>query len=522
MNKNQNAFAFQPRGWGKGRFWLFGFLLAAIILWSIGLGDVPLRDWDEGIRALIAREIYRSGNWLHPTMQGEPYLLKPPLLDWLIAISYKFGGVNEFTTRLPGAILTACGVPILYLVGRELFPQPPGAIFAAGVYLTLLPVVRHGRLAMLDGVVNSFYLLLVLSLLKARQHQPWATGIGICLGLIAFTKGLLVVPLAAIAFLFLLVDRRVSLLKSPYLWLGLLLGNLPVFAWYLAQWQHYGATFWQVHFFSQGLERLSQTVEGNTGPVWYYLLELLKYSWPWLFFWSGGLSLAWRKRQTSRSRLVLLGTVVYLGLISLMRTKLPWYIMPLYPFFALAVAAKLSQFWQNDRPYPKVLVALLGLIAVAGLGGCVYFIKLDPQPALIIMAIVLSLTMTIAAWQVKRHKRNFIPTLFLGMYLSLGLLMSSQSWLWELNEAFPVKPVAALLQKQTEPGTVIYTSFGYSRPSLDFYSDRQVIPADAETLKQLWLNQSYLLLQQSTLTQLQLPGSMSLGTAEGFTLVGKE
>ncbi|HZH65698.1 MAG TPA: glycosyltransferase family 39 protein, partial [Flavisolibacter sp.] len=258
--------------------WLFGFFVAALILWSIGLGNVSLRDWDEGTRALVAREIYRTGNWLHPTLQGEPYLLKPPLMDWLIALSYRFGGVKEFTTRLPGAFFSACGVPLLYLVAREVFLQRLPAVFAAGVYLTLLPVVRHGRLAMLDGMAVSFFLLLLLCLLRCRQERRWALGAGLCLGLISFTKGILVVPLGAIAFAFLLAERQLVLLSSPYFWLGILLGNLPAFAWYAAQWQHYGASFLQVHFQSQGLQRVSQAVEGHGGPPWYYLVELLKYT----------------------------------------------------------------------------------------------------------------------------------------------------------------------------------------------------------------------------------------------------
>ena len=159
--------------------WLLGFFVAALVLWGICLGDLPLRDWDEGIRALVAREIYRTGNWLYPTLQGSPYLLKPPLMDWLIALSYSVGGVQESTTRLPGALFTACGVPLLYLVAREIFSQRLPAVFAACVYLTLLPVVRHGRLAMLDGMAVSFFLLLLLCLLKCRQNRRWAVGVGV-------------------------------------------------------------------------------------------------------------------------------------------------------------------------------------------------------------------------------------------------------------------------------------------------------------------------------------------------------
>jgi len=499
--------------------WLLGLFVAAIILWGIFLGDVPLRDWDEGTRALIAREIYRTGNWLYPTLGGQPYLLKPPLMDWLIALSYKIAGVHEFSTRFPGAFFSACGVPLLYLVGREVFKERLPAIFAAGVYLTLLPVVRHGRLAMLDGMAVSFFLLLLFCLLKSRQDMRWAVGVGFGLGLISFTKGLLVVPLGAIALAFLLVNNQLSLLKNLYFWLGIILGNLPMLAWYFAQWQHYGASFLQVHFQAQGVERISQGVEGHAQPPWYYLLELLKYSFPWLLFFPSGIYLAWQKRHTSWGSLILIGTIGYLGIISLMKTKLPWYIMPLYPFFALAVAAYLAQFWQNSNKYPRFFVGILGFLSVAGLGGCVYFALADPQPVLIVMSAVVSLTMGLSAWRFKQNNPSFIPILLVGMYLILTLLMSSKSWLWELNEAFPVKPVAALIAKHTDAKAVVYTSFGYGRPSLDFYSDRRVISADVATLQKLWSTQPYLLLNKQTLAALQLPDSVSLGTAQGFTLV---
>ncbi len=499
--------------------WLLGLFVAALILWCVSLGNLPLRDWDEGYYAIVARDMSRTGNWLYPSYFGDPFLLKPPLMQWLVALSYKLGGVQEFTTRLPAALLSACSVPLLYLIGKEVFAQRLPAIFTALVYLTLLPVVRHGRLAMLDGMIVTFFLLLLLCLLKSRQERRWAIGIGICLGLIALTKGMLVFLLGAIAGVFLLANRQWALLGNPYLWSGLLLGSAPVIAWYVAQWQHYGATFLQVHFQDQALDRVSQSVEGHDGPPWYYLLELLKYSLPWLLFWPGGLFLAWQKRHSSWGCLILVGTIGYLGTISLMGTKLPWYIMPVYPFFALAVAACLLQLWDNYKRYPRILVGFLGFLAVAGIGGCVYFVLADPQPVLIIMSVVVVLTMGLAAWQVKQNHPTFIPILFVGMYLALGLLMTSKSWIWELNEAFAVKPIAALVQKQANPGTVIYTSFAYERPSLDFYSDRRIIPQNSTALQQLWSTQPYLLLDQSTLTTLKLLDSVPLGSAEGFTLV---
>ncbi|WP_373528759.1 ArnT family glycosyltransferase [Nostoc sp.] len=498
--------------------WLFILLVISLVLWLIFLGNSPLRDWDEGTYALVAREIYRTGNWLYPTIQGEPFLLKPPLMQWLIAWCYHLGGVQELTTRLPAAVLTALGVPLLYLVARLAFNQSLPALFAALVYLTMLPVVRHGRLAMLDGMTISFFLLLLFCLLKARQNRRYSLGVGFCLGLIILTKGLIVLLLGAIACLFLVADRQLNLLKSPYLWVGILLGNAPAIAWYIAQWQHYGNSFLEVHFQAQAFDRLVQPVEGNSGPVWYYLFELLKYGFPWLLFLPGGLYLAWKKRHQTWSSLVLVGIIIYLGTISFMRTKLPWYVMPLYPFLALAIGAKLSEIWQYGHFRVRSWTIFMAIISIAGLGGCVYFF-IKKQLILIVMSIVLAISMSIAAWLIRQRDRNFIPVLFTGMYLVLTLLMSSQSWIWELKEAFPVKPVADLIRANVSPGTQIYTSFPYNRPSLDFYSDRKVTTATVPLLQQMLSNKSYLLLDNEALQQINLTGSKIIGATNGFTLI---
>ncbi|MBK1987583.1 glycosyltransferase family 39 protein [Sphaerospermopsis aphanizomenoides BCCUSP55] len=507
----------------RNKYWLLGLLFTSLFLWLICLGNLPLRDWDEGTIAQVAREIYRNPIdkmvWLYPTLGGEPYHNKPPLIHWLIAVAYSLGGVNEWTTRLPSAILTALGVPLLYSIGNLVFNQSLPALFTALVYMTMLPVVRHGRLAMLDGAVITFFLLLLLCILKSREKRIYALGIGLSLGLITLTKGMIVLLLGGIAGLFIIANRQLDLWKSLYLWLGILLGNTFPIAWYIAQWQHYGENFLQTNFQSQTFARLVESVEGHSGPIWYYLIEILKYGFPWLLFLPGGLYLAWRKRQTAWGCLIIIGTVIYLGTISFMSTKLPWYVMPIYPFLALAIGVNLSEIWLEEKFNVKFFGGFFAFLTVAGLGGCVYFIFADPQPILIIMSLILAISMGIAAWFVFQRNRNFIPVLFAGMYLVLLLLMSSNSWIWELNEAFPVKPVAALIRQHIPAGTTIYTSFGYSRPSLDFYSDCQVIAVSGSVLQEMWFQKSYFLVDSETWEKMNLSQGKVMGEVNGFALI---
>ncbi|MEY4520643.1 MAG: hypothetical protein RLZZ499_3243, partial [Cyanobacteriota bacterium] len=308
--------------------WVICLLLAAVILYTSGLGNLPLRDWDEGIVAGVARNIWRaepgSQTWLYPTINyGEPYWNKPPLIHWFIALSYRLFGISEWSTRLVPALLSACSVPLVYLIARELFPHFATAIFSALVYLTLLPIARHGRLAMLDGAIACWFCLGVWCLLRGRKRNSWLLGTGIALGMICLTKGMMMgVLLGGIILLFTAWDSP-KLLKNPYLWAGLLLGEIPAIAWYCLQYFHYGAQFLGISLGEQTFKRIWSPVSTISGPPWYYLLEIAKYSFPWLIFLPHGVKLAWANRHLSWGKLTLVWTGVYLLAISLMKTKLP-------------------------------------------------------------------------------------------------------------------------------------------------------------------------------------------------------
>ncbi|NER37255.1 MAG: glycosyltransferase family 39 protein [Oscillatoria sp. SIO1A7] len=527
--------------------WVLGLLLAAILLYQMNLGSLPLRDWDEGTVAQVARELWRGDwNWLHPTLYGEPYWNKPPAIHLLIALAYSIGGVSELTTRLPGAMLCALSVPLLYGIGREVFLLRGPAIFSALVYLTLLPVVRHGRLGMLDGGVLCFFLLTIWSVLRARRDLRYGLAAGIGLGLLCLTKGILGLLLGAIAAVFIIWDTP-RLLRSLYLWSGLILGMAPAIAWYSAQWLHYGEPFLHAHFLNQSFGRIVKPVENNYGPPWYYLLEILKYGFPWLLFWPQGLRLAWENRLMGWGKLVLAWTSIYLLAISAMGTKLPWYVLPLYPALALACGAQLALVWQGEpykplvqRPqrgipldnispdkaqrstlYPRAWVAILALLALAGCGFGVYFAIATPSKlALLLTLAAFGLTMTTAAILVYCQDRQFILVLFWGMYVSLSLFVSSYDWLWELGEDYPVKPVAAIVS-ETPPGTTVYTSHPNHRPSLNFYSDRRVIPKSNSDLQELWEIDPppYFLIDRAILKDLKLKEYKQTAAVEDWILV---
>jgi len=132
--------------------------------------------------------------------------------------------------------------------------------------------------------------------------------------------------------------------------------------------------------------------------------------------------------------------------------------------------------------------------------------------------------MTLAAILAARGDRQFLKILIWGSYISLLLLMKSNYWIWELNTAYSVKPVAAMITKIDPAVKEIYTSFPYHRPSLDFYSDRTIIPASIGELQYYWQydSQPYFLLNTSTLENLQFNSIKVVDQVEDWQLITKE
>jgi 4-amino-4-deoxy-L-arabinose transferase-like glycosyltransferase len=536
--------------------WLAIFAGLAALLLTINLGGVALRDWDEGIVAQVAREIWRSQmgavdsihkelTWLYPTLGGVPYLNKPTLVHILIAGFYSLWGVNEWTTRLPGALLSSLSVPLVYAIGREVFVLRSPAVFGAAVFLTLLPVARHGRMAMLDGVLLTFYLVMVYCLLRSRRDLRWGLGVGVSFGLMCLTKGAVGFLLGAIALAFIAWDTP-RLLASGYLWAGMAIGSAPVALWYWAQWQRYGTLFLNVNLVNQSFSRLWAPVESNSGPIWYYLLEVVKYSAPWLIFLPQAFRQAWENRTLSWAKLVLLCSSFYLLVISLMQTKLPWYVLPVYPAIALGIGSLLDTFWNPDdikgfrvspkRAFPKGWVGAFGLLAIAAGLGAGYFAGVGTAPAQPTLAAILgtaAFTLTSVIWLLLQRNSQFILVLIWGCYVSLLMLMMSPHWLWELSNDYPVKPVAALIQQYTPPSQLVLTSYSGSRPSLNFYSDRIVVSARdfyqqrqmnlsaQEAIAKYWkeTRNAYLLVDLETLKTANLPSVNQLGRAENLILI---
>ncbi|MEM8779154.1 MAG: phospholipid carrier-dependent glycosyltransferase, partial [Cyanobacteria bacterium P01_G01_bin.49] len=192
---------------------------------------------------------------------------------------------------------------------------------------------------------------------------------------------------------------------------------------------------------------------------------------------------------------------------------------PLYPFFSLGIAAYLSQRWVSKKYDFQFFSTSLLIGSLATLGGGIYLFIEEGKIILLMTAIAIFITLLLTALKIRQKSPKSVTILVVGLYISLGLFLNSNSWIWELNEAFPVKPVAALIRNNTPLNNIIYTDFSYSRPSLDFYSDRQVLAESKENLQKLAASSSYLLLDKHNFQQFKLSNAKILGEVQNFILI---
>ena len=121
-------------------------LLAVAYLADLGYGNLD-NETDEGRRALVAAEMMISGNYITPTLQGNIYLNKPPLYNWIIAGSFKlFGNYSMFALRFPVIVSVFISGFIIFYFAKRYTKDFNVAFFSAFIYMS------NGRILIYDSL----------------------------------------------------------------------------------------------------------------------------------------------------------------------------------------------------------------------------------------------------------------------------------------------------------------------------------------------------------------------------------
>src|SRR5262245_54859515 len=156
----------------RSRAALVAVLAFAALVLGLPAGRAPLWDPNEARYMLLARDILDSGRWLIPDLRGEPYLNKPQLFFWSVAVASLPGGeVTERTAALPAVLSSIATAAAVLAIGTTTWGWRVGvmATLAFGSTLGFFAIGHRGQS---DVMVTAWTWWALFFLLRARR-EAW-------------------------------------------------------------------------------------------------------------------------------------------------------------------------------------------------------------------------------------------------------------------------------------------------------------------------------------------------------------
>jgi 4-amino-4-deoxy-L-arabinose transferase-like glycosyltransferase len=324
---------------------LLAILAVSCVFFFYNLGSYSLKEPDEGRYAEIPREMVESGDYLVPHLNYVRYFEKPPLLYWMTALSFKAFGANEWSFRTPNALVAFFCVLVTYLFAARWFG------YRTALLSSLMLISSFGFFALAHIVTTDMLLavLLFISLLcfyefYRRERPLFLYFFFALLALAVLAKGpVALILMIGTIILFLLTERRISFLKNMASVKGIFLFFLIAAPWFILI-SLKEKEFFQFFFIDQHIMRFLTTKHRRSGPIYYFIPVLFGGLFPWSFFIPRAIISLWRVKEL---RLLFIWSAVVFIFFSLSGSKLPPYILPIFPALSIIIAYLFAENWQQ-------------------------------------------------------------------------------------------------------------------------------------------------------------------------------
>lgn len=362
-------------GISNRQLWLL--LIAVAVIWFSNLEYRKLIKPDEGRYAEIPREMVASGDWVTPRLNDLKYFEKPPLQYWTTAAAYEVFGEHQWTSRLWTALTGFAGILLVWFAGLRLYGRE-AANYAAILLGSSMLYALMAHINTLDMGVTFFITLGILALLLAQQgygnlqtikaSRNWMIVAWASLALAVLSKGLmgLVLPAAAL-FIYMIVQRDFSVLKRMHWLPGLAVFLLITVPWFYLVMKA-NPEFFQKFFIYEHYTRFTTKELGRYQPWYYFVPVLLAGMLPWTALMFDTLFKSWRgsrlpEKQFNPARFLLVWAVFIYLFFTVSGSKLPSYLLPMFPALALLMGKQLVEidtrrlFWMIAPMLPLMLLA---------------------------------------------------------------------------------------------------------------------------------------------------------------------
>jgi 4-amino-4-deoxy-L-arabinose transferase-like glycosyltransferase len=461
-----------------------------LLLWLPGFTALPVIDRDEARYAQASRQMVHTGDYIDIRFQDEARHKKPIGIYWLQAASVQLSGVSDaiWAFRLPSLLCAMAAVLMMSGMAASLFGQAaflPAGVLLAGCFLMGVGArVATTDAALLASVLAAQWMLSKAYLASfsaaARIHTAQAATFWIAVAVGALIKGpviLAVVGLTVLALCGFSRSLRWSLVLRPQWGLPLFLAVL--LPWFVAITLRSDGSFWVDSLQKDILSKAVSVQESHGAPPGTYLLSLLLTFWPWTALLVPATWWAVKQRTHTGVQLCLAWAGPAWLMFELAPTKLPHYVLPLFPpLVALVVLAlrdwALLPSWL--RSGTVVLWLLLAGSVGAGLAAVPAAVGQAWSPWLLAAGCSVPLAIGGGLWWSNNlaggpHTARFNPTH--AIYCALVGLVALQIAFWaytlpRLERPWLSQSAATLLKPHRAlcPGPVL--SAGYEEPSLVF------------------------------------------------------
>ncbi|MGC2203622.1 MAG: glycosyltransferase family 39 protein [Stellaceae bacterium] len=460
--------------------------LLCLILYAPGLAAIPPVDRDEARFAQATRQMLETGDFIRIRFQNEERNKKPIGIYWLQAAS-----VAAFSTpqsaaiwpyRLPSTLAATLAVLLTFQFGARLLASQVAGFAAAVLLGSALGVVVEAHLAKTDAALLAAVVTaqgaLGLVYDAARSGRRVSRSLALLFWLAEAAAILLKGPPGPVLALLTaaglsIADRDLSWIRELRPLVGGLLTVIIVAPWLIAIQSATGG-----HFISQSLSRdllpkLVGAQEAHGAPPGYYLVLTLASFWPGSLFIVPALLWGWQRRHVASARFLLAWLIPGWCFLELVPTKLPHYVLPLYPALALLAgsaladgfAGKLFGLTQFLNKAVKVFWAAVTVALAAGLvllpgrfGDTISPVSIFAGPVLLGLALMLLL-----------HDWRPLQSTVLIAAVAAAFVVPAASFVAPgLDQLWVSRSAAAAVASHSPRAGGSVLAVGYSEPSLVF------------------------------------------------------
>jgi 4-amino-4-deoxy-L-arabinose transferase-like glycosyltransferase len=478
---------------------IMALFVLSLLLFTPGLFSLQPMDRDEPRFAQASKQMLETGDFVDIRFQDEARHKKPVGIYWLqvaaVAAGEALGMPDAQRTiglyRLPSWLAAIGSVLLLYWAALA-FLSRRGALIAAALLAASVLLGVEARLAKTDATLLATCLVgfgvlarqwfFHVSPETSQPLRPWhlyAFWIALAVGVLVkgpITPMIVFVPAAALS----LREKSARWLLPLKPWLGLAIVTVIVAPWLIAIAMKSGGAFFADSLGKDMLAKVGQGQERHWGPPGLYITLFWVTAWPLAAFMALAFRFAWIERRDDGVVFLLAWIIPCWIIFEIVQTKLPHYVLPLYPAIAVLAVLAIERDgipfqWRTARWVSALALLVPALVLAGGIGGFWYLDRTLPFYALPFL-----LAAALVAYLAMRALQRAEPMAAAGLLLFSACALTMGAYPFGLPDLRSINLSKRLAEASASVGcqAPAYLTAGYNEPSLVFLTSTAIILGD--------------------------------------------